>query len=282
MSWQLFLIISIFAGAGETLLQRVLVKEQKSDPIAYSILFQLLGGIFISFFDIIRGVTIPNLMPVFLNVLLTVILFGIANIFIFKSLKEIEASKFAIFFATRALWTIIAAIIFLQEMFSAKQIVGTLFIFASVVFVSWKSQRFTLGKGDIFGLLAAATFGLGLTNVSYIVRTVDVFSFLPVIFILPALVVWLFFPSSTKHMKSLLEKKMLFSMCALSFLAAVSAVTYFLAYQVGRNAAQIASINQIITIITVVLAVVILNEKSQTARKIIAAIISVIGVLLVM
>jgi len=43
----------------------------------------------------------------------------------------------------------------------------------------------------------------------------------------------------------------------------ISAITIFLAYQVGKNATQIAPLNQPVTIITVVLSVICLKEKTD-------------------
>ena len=68
-------------------------------------------------------------------------------------------------------------------------------------------------------------------------------------------------------------------MMILAFFYAISAVTVFEAYQVGRNAAQIAPLNQTTIIVTVVLAVIFLKEKTQFARKILGSLISFVGVL---
>ncbi len=82
-------------------------------------------------------------------------------------------------------------------------------------------------------------------------------------------------------MKPLLEEKTLLRLGILGVFYAVSAITIFLAYQVGRNAAQIAPLNQTATIVTVILAIIFLNERSDLARKIIGAIVSFIGVVLI-
>jgi uncharacterized membrane protein len=67
----------------------------------------------------------------------------------------------------------------------------------------------------------------------------------------------------------------------LGCLYAISAATIFLAYQYGRNAAQIAPINETSTILIVILAAIFLKERSQLLRKLFAAAISVLGVLLI-
>lgn len=281
MNWQILLSISVITYSISVLLQRVLLKNDKSDPIAYSIVFQLLTGILIGIYAVLNGFSTPNLVPLIPNLVLMTILYGAGNVFIFNALKMIDASEFTIVFASRALWTIIGAIIFLKESFSAQQSLGTFLIIASIILVSWKKQKFTFSKGFIFSILAALSFGFAFTNDAFIVNNFDVPSYLTIAFIIPSLAVWAIYPKSTVKMKPLFEKKTLMKLGLLGVFYAISSITIFLAYQVGKNASQIAPLNQTATIITVMLSVVFLKERSDLLRKLIGAIISFIGAFLV-
>lgn len=280
MSWELLLTISVLTTSVAVLLQRVLLREEKSDPVAYVIVYQLLGGFFIGIFAAIRGFRIPDIHPIILNLALMSFLWSAANVFTFKSLKLIEASEFTILFASRALWAIIAAVILLYESFSLQQVLGTFLILASVVLVSWRSHRLQFGRGQIFAFLGAMMFGLGVVNDSFIARTFDVPSYFTFSFIIPGLLIWATFPNTTNKMKSLFVGKAFFKTCLLALLAAVSALTYLSAYQIGRNAAQIASLNQTSTVISVILAILVLKERGGFIRKLVAAALSVTGVIL--
>lgn len=281
MSWQLLLAISIFATSFWTLLQRILAKKEASDPIAYAIVFQIITGFLIGIYAVFHGFQMVNVRAILPNFLLMLIFFSSANILAFNALKRIEASEYTVLFATRAFWTILAAVIFLHETFATKEVLGTALIITSIFLVSWKSHKIRLTKGEIFALLAAMAFGLTIANDSYIVRTNDVASYLSIAFILPALITWFIFPSSTKHMKVFFEKKTFFSIFLMALLATISAISYLSAYQIGKNAAQLASINQTSTVLTVVLAVLLLGERRELLKKILAAIISFFGVILI-
>lgn len=121
MNWQIILAISVVTYSISVLLQRILLKNNKSDPIAYSIVFQLLTGIMIGAYAAFNGFNIPDLVPLIPNLILMTILYGAGNVFIFSALKIIDASEFTILFASRAMITIIGAIIFLKESFSTQQ-----------------------------------------------------------------------------------------------------------------------------------------------------------------
>jgi len=281
MNWQILLTISVITYSVSVLLQRILLKNDKSDPIAYSIVFQLLTGILIGIYAVFMGFNTPNLVPLIPNLILMTILYGAGNVFIFSALKIIDASEFTIVFASRALWTIIGAIIFLKESFSSQQALGTILIILSVVLVSWKKQRFTFSKGFVFSILAAASFGLAFTNDAFIVNNFNVPSYLTIAFIVPSLAVWAIYPKSTVKMKPLFERQTLSKLGLLGIFYAISAITIFLAYQVGKNASQIAPLNQTATIITVVLSVIFLRERSDLLRKLLGAIVSFVGVVLI-
>ena len=281
MNWQILLNISIVTYSVSVLLQRMLLKNNKSDPIAYSIVFQLLTGILIGIYAVFKGFSTPNLVPLIPNLVLMTILYGAGNVFIFSALKMVDASEFTIVFVSRALWTIIGAIIFLKESFSAQQALGTFLIIVSVILVSWKKQKFTFSEGFIFSVLAGLFFGFGFINDAFILNNFDAPSYLTIIFIIPSLAIWVIYPKSTVKMKPLFEKKTLMKLGLLGILYAISAITIFLAYQVGKNASQIASLGQTATIITIVLSVVFLRERSDLLKKLIGAIISFIGVVLI-
>ena len=280
MSWQILVAISVVTYSISVLLQRLLLKNNKVDSVAFSIIFQLFTGILILVYALIRGFSTPNLIPLLPNLALMIILYGAGNVLIFKALKAVEASEFTIVFATRSLWTILAAILFLGESFSSKQLLGTGFILSSVALVSWQ-KGLKLNRGTLISLLAALVFGLAFVNDAFIIRNFDVPSYLALAFIFPALAIWAITPASTGKMKSMLTNDFLQKLSLLGVLYATSAITIFLAYKVGRNAAQIAPLNQTATIVTVVLAIIFLKEKAQLARKIIGAIFSFIGVVLV-
>lgn len=279
LSWQLLVAISVITNSVSVLLQRVMLKDDKTDSMAFSIVFQIFTGLLILIYSLIRGFSVPDLVPLIPNLILMTILYGAGNIFIFKALKTSEASQFTIIFATRTIWSITAAVLFLGEGFTVKQLLGTALILSSIVLVAWQ-DKLKLGKGTLLSLAAAASFGLAFANDALIVRNFDVPSYMAIAFIIPALAVWVIFPKSTVKMKPMLEKGFLKKLGILGVFYAVSALTIFYAYQIGRNAAQIAPLNQTSMILTVVLAIIFLKERSQLGRKLVGLFLSFIGILL--
>lgn len=281
MTWQFFLTVSILTTVAITLIQRLLMRAEKSNPIAYAILFQILGGFFAGFYTLFRGFTIEGITGAIPNVLLMPFIWAGANYFLLTAIKYIEASDFTIIFASRAIWTIVVAMIFLNEPFAMSQVIGTLLIILSVIIVSWQKTQLKINKRTVFAVIGSAFFGIGLVNDSFIVRNVDVPSYFAIAFLTSSILLWMLFPKATREILPLFREKTFFAMLLLSFLTATTALTYFWAYQIGRNAAVLSSINQISTVLTVIAAIIFLKERTSVTKKIIAGLISVLGVILV-
>lgn len=281
MPWQLILSISIFTTSFFTRLQRVMMKDTKNDPIAYAICSQLLSGVFIGIFALLRGFHMPDLLLFIPNIIILMICFSVGNMCIFHALKYIEASEFTILFLTNGIWTAITAITFLKEVFSVMQIIGTVLILLSVYLVTKKTKNFVLGKGAFLSLLGAFLFGIGFTNSAYMIKYFDSPSFLVFSFVLSGLSIALLSSRSFSHAKIFLVKRNFLQLSLFSFLFAIATITLFLAYQFGKNAAQIGILNQTSTIITVIFSIIFLKETSDLWRKILGAIAGFIGIVLI-
>lgn len=281
MNWELLLAISLISYAIAVLLQRLLLKDSQSDPIAYSIVIPLCAGVILSVPLLWKDLALEKIPELWPNLILMVVLYGASNVFTYNALKRTEASTFTILNASRALWSIGAAVLFLREDFSLRQVVGTCLVIVSVILISWKGQKIKLTKGEIFALLAAFAFGVEFINDAYILQRLDVYFYLPIAFVLPSLAVWMVYPKATRQIIKLLKAQTLSKAIVISVLYALSAITLFLAYQVGRNAAQIAPINETSTILIVLLAMIFLSERDRLFQRLLAAGLSFSGVILI-
>jgi len=246
------------------------------------VVFQALVGLVIGAAALVHGFSLPDLSHYWVNVVLMVILYGVGNICVFHALKIIEASTFTILLASRALWTIIGALLLLGESYTWLRLAGALLIISSIVLVSWKRrQKLALGKGEVFSLLAALFFGLAFVNDAFIIRGSDVLSYEAIAFVLPTIGILIAQPQAVKKIPHLLRKDSIMKLALLSAFYGVSAVTVFTAYKVGHNAAQIAPLEQTTTIVTVVLSIIFLKEKTALVRKSLGTVLSFVGIMLV-
>jgi len=279
MEWFVFAMISVGTLAVSNLLQRVLMKDKESDPIAYGLAFQWICATLVGIYAFWNGFVVPPIRELPLNFVLMALLYGFSTILILKALKTIEASEATILASSRAVWTILVALIFLGETFSIIKLIGTLLIFIAIFLVSYE-KRLSLKIGSFYVLAYALLFGVAVANDTYIIRQADVPSYLTMAFLLPGFVILAYNPSVIKKMKIFLKNDILMKMILLAIFYSISAIAFYLAYQSGGNVSQIAPINQSVVIVTVILAAIFLKERKHLIRKIIAAFFVSIGVLL--
>src|SRR5680860_82301 len=282
MTWQFLISLSIILFSISVLLQRFILRESNSKPIAFSIFFQFLTGILITIAGFLfSNMTLPNIVPLIPNLLLMIVLYTFANIFIFKSLKEIEASKYTIIFATRVLFTILASTLILSEGLTIKQLGGALFILLGVIFVSLESTKFTFKKGELFALLGAIGFGFANTNDRFLLSSFNIYPYMSVIFISPAIFMGLIYPKELKYIKLFLHKSIFKKTLLLCIIYALSAATFFGALKIADNSSQVISVNLTSVIVTVLLSIIFLKERTHIVKKLAGAVITFIGLLLI-
>jgi drug/metabolite transporter (DMT)-like permease len=281
MSWQLLLTIGIFTASITTILEKILIDKGKNDVVAYSIVFQFISGILIGIYAIFRGFEIPNIpLSMVDNLIFMFFIFAFGVVFVFKALKYTEASTESVLMSSRSLWTIIFAIIFLNEKFSLSQVAGSILIIFSVGLISMNSFKFKLGKGEIYTLLAAICFGVGFVNDAILLKDWNVPTYLCISFIGTGLAIALIHPKSFRNMKNFVRQGSLNRIIVISLIYSVSVIAVYQAYTLGKNAAQLAGLYEMAVILTVVLATIFLKERSNLPKKLIAAVVSVVGVFL--
>lgn len=283
MSWQLLIAISVIISAIPVLLQRILLKDDEIEPISFSIVFQLGVAFVISILTlIIKGsITFPNMQTLSSSILLMTITYSLANIYIFKSLKITEASRFTVIFASKTLFAIIASTIFFQEGLTNFQWIGALLLIIGVVVVYFQNNHSRLNKGDFYALLAAILFGIANTNDRYLVQSFEPYSYVVLGFLLPGITIAMLNPSKIKNIKTYFHRAFISKMALLCLLYGIAAVTFFAALQLSTNSSQIFTINAFGAILTVILSIIFLKERDALARKLIGATVSLIGLLLV-
>jgi len=281
MTWFLLSITSVAAIAIANLFQRILMKDEASNVVAYSLVFQLMSASLIGLFAFTQGFIMPPIQELWLNFGLMTILYASGTILLFKALQTTEASKAAILRSSSALWTIVVALVFLGESFNLVKVIGIGLILGGIILVSLRKEAIRFKKGDLYLLGSAFCIGVAFANDTFILRQSDALSYASLAFLLPGLLILAMKPKAIKDIKLFLKPHVLLRMAILVIFYSTSAITVYLAYQQGGAASQLAAIAQSAVILTVILAAIFLRERSHLSRKFIAAAIATIGVLLI-
>jgi len=256
------------------------MKDDRSNPYSYGIAFHFLLGLLNLGVALFYGSQFSLFSGNFLLLLLSSFLWAITTIFLFKALQLLEASEVTIVSTLRVVITIVASVIFLNEVFNIQNILGAVIIVISTLLVVNLKNGFKLNKGLIYTLLMALFAGLAIVIDSANVQHYDVLAYNTITNFLIGLMILAFYPRAIKQWRHFTQLNFLKKMLPLGIFSTAQGIMYLMALTYVGNTAQIGTIRQASVIITVLLAVIFLNEKDNLARKLLATILVTIGVFL--
>jgi drug/metabolite transporter (DMT)-like permease len=281
MTWQLYTVISVLALSSSVLLQRILLSKFKSDPYAYAVVFQGLVGVLLMIFALLVGFRLPGIENVLLPAVVSIVAFGLGHIVYAKTLQVVEASAFSVLFATQAIWIMLLGVFLFNENMTILQVFGAVIIFCSVGLLVKNFKAFSLDRGTMLGLLTGLLFGVAITAWSYVGRHTDILSWAGISFIGTSLVAFVVRPQSAHHMTMLFRSKVILSLGVLTVFYAIGSLAMLYAYKDG-NFSVVTPLRQSSIIITTLFALLFISsERVHIKRKLAAAIICFVGVLLI-
>ncbi len=279
MSWFVLILLSVVIVSFANILQKILMKDDKSDPISYSIIFAFLLGVINLGVALIFGFHIP---PISINSIFLIgaaLLWGIGTIFFFKALQLLESSEVTILSSVRSLITIAASLLFLNETFNLQKLIGVIVVLFSISIVTNLKHGLKFNKGVYYTFGMTVFYGIAVVFDVVNLRYSDPLSYLAIVNFLIAIILLLIFPKSVKKLKVFTNVNFLKKMIPVSIFTTAQAIAYYFALAKGP-ASQIAPIGQSQVIITIVLAAILLRERDNLPRKVLAAILVTIGVVL--
>lgn len=279
MTWIYYTLISIFFFSLLGLSQRVVATKSKF-PRAASFVFNSLATIFTLIFLIISG----DLKTINLNT--SIYAWGIALIASFfyalfersrfRVYKYLDASDASIIGNISIVISIIGALFLYHEILSLPKIVGSLLILLALFIISQsksKSSHLTI-HGLLFGVLIFSFLGIAsmLDKAGTIYFNSGTYSL--IVWVVPTIMVYFPYIKSSEIKTEFKIGNWKIALAAL--LNALGYIYILKAFEIAE-ATKVLPLAQISTFFTVILAALFLREKDNLPRKIICAIIAILG-----
>lgn len=274
-------MINVVTTSIASLLQRVLMKEDKSDPIGYAIIFQILLGLSSLLFTIIFSKFVfPPVTKMPLYFVLSAFLWTGYTVLSFYALKRLNAGEVTILISSSSLITVSLGILLLHETLRLQSIIALLLVFGALFVVTSEKLSFSSKKGVMLALIAALCSGIAVVSDAIILKSYEAFSFMAFMSFLPGIILFMAFPKRIGKIIPVLNTKFIFTMILFSVIYSIQGIAYYFAFTKGAPISQLAPITRASVVLTVILAAIFLKERSQLTRKIFAAILMTIGVIL--
>ena len=282
MNWLILTIASAVLLSISRVMQRVMLKRDESDSYAFSFIFPVLVSLVIFLYAIVTGsMELPNLRPVFFNVVLMIVLYSVGSVCVYEAYKRSLASEVSIIFASSSVWSVMSAVIFLKESLLTKNIIGIISMVIGIIVINYQKSSWKIESGHIYAIVGALFFGVAFTNDAIILRQYHaVPPYVFIAFVLPALAILLYRPSLVSKLPYFFSARVIGKMLLTASLYALSAIALYTAYRFGGQASVITPLQQLSVVLTVILSYIFLGERSKLWQKTVGVSLAVLGALL--
>lgn len=282
MTWELLALISIVTTSVAALFERILMRDDTSDPISFAIVFQFMLG-FVTFgFALLFGKFIlPHDASMWFRYLISTLLWAGSTVASLKAMKTLHVGEATIIGTSSVVVAILFGVLLFKEQMSFVTIMGISLIFLAIWIVFSEQISFKSRSGITFAFISALCGGTATINDIIILKTYEAFSYTTIMSLLPGLALFIAFPKHIFTQKHLFTWKFLKTMLLLSVFYSLQAITYYVAIERGAPVSKLSPIIRSSIILTVVLGAIFLKERSFMWKKVLAAVVVTIGAILV-
>lgn len=279
MNWLVFAGLSVLLYSVAALFQRLAMKKDDADPVISSVIFQFIIAVGISCITFFYGFNFPP-ANMWLPIFIAGTLYGSGTVFLFRGIKIIEASEMIIVTTFGTIVALTVSYFFLHERLTPIQLLGTLLILSATVLVKLERTSLRFNKGIIYALAGASCYGVAVVIDGYILTSVNMFSYLPLSNLISGLAILAMYPgkilSTIRYVKNLQSNLVIYSL-----LYAGAAIMFYIPIQSGVLVSQMSAANRISILLTVILSMIFLRERDNMAKKILSALLTTIGIMLI-
>ena len=278
-NWIFIVILYLIIAVVNNQCYKILVKNMKKAS-ATMVIVDGLSGLFSLLMIPLFDIKLPENKLVYLFLTLACIFYALNDRLSTTVRKGIEASTFCMLKQLSTVFMIFAGLLFFKEKFIIAKFIGAMLIVFGNIFVFYKKNSFKNNKYIWLGLLASLCSTIALfIDVSYS-KEFNLPIYISFTLIVPAILILFFERINFKDLKREFinsNKKILVTICMSN---ALMNVLKLLAYKLGK-VSIVAPLCSLTVILNVILGYVYLKEKNNLFKKIIAALLIILGIVLI-
>lgn len=278
-NWLLYVIMYIVLATIFTQFYKIATKQLKKSG-ALTILLQIMAGITVLIICPFFEFKFPSDVRIYIMLGISIIFYAISDRVNTTVRSGIEASTFSMLKQLSTTFMIFAGLIFFKEEFVLNKFIGAVLIIFSNILIFYKKGKFEWNKYIILGIVSNLSYTIALF---LDVNNSDSFNlpfYVAITLMVPALLIMIFERIKLSEVKNELVNgnKKAIIITALSW--GIMIVSQLRAYQL-QNVTIVAPLCALTVILNVIVGYLFLKEKDNLLRKIVAAILIIISVILI-
>jgi len=275
----IFALIAALASGLEKIWRRKLAVS--GDPLTFTFILQLFASILLLPL-FIMNFSLPNSLKIWAFLIIYGFFWAVASYTSFKAFSYLETSVVVPISRIRIFFVLVLSFLLLGESLSVEKIVGTIILFAGLVVLTYKKsdkKHKDYKKGVYYAFLSAIFISFSYISSKFLVNFANPSELAFISYLIPAILLFPFVKGRGFVLKEFYDMH-LWRMVVLAFFSA----TYFYFLLVAFNYAEasiILPVTELSSLFAVIGGIVLLKERTNLVKKIIATLIVVCGVIFI-
>jgi len=286
MHWLLLQTISIVFRAFYSLGIRQASVKVPIKPITLSTLLLFISGIPpLLASPWYGGLDLSGLSGNYLAIFAMVLTLGIGNLIYFLGQKDVDAGTSQILLSTKLVWTVLISIVFLGFRYDLGQYIGMLLLTAAIAVIIYRKDKIEINRGGYFIMLSAVVFAVNSLVSANVANSISSVQFLTLSYFGAASLSFAYgFRDIRDDFAYLVGniKDILYYVGGTSMINLLYFLFLYLAFDAANEQSDLVAVltnAQVVT--TVVASSLILKERDNIYRKIVAGVLVLISALMI-
>lgn len=278
-SWLLFVLLYLVLATVFTQLYKVTTKTLKNAG-ALTIILQLTAGVITLLLCPFFEFKFPADIKVYIMLGIAILFYATSDRINTTVRSGIEASTFSMLKQLSTTFMIFAGLIFLKEEFVMTKFIGAMLIIFSNVLIFYQKGKFKFNKYIGLGILANVAYTIALFLDVNISDNFNLPFYVAITLIIPAFLIMLVERVKLSELKDEWKNGNKKAMMITAISWGTMIIVQLRAYQLG-NVTIVAPLCALTVMLNVIIGYLFLNERDNLLKKIIAAILIIISIILI-
>lgn len=279
MNWVIYLILYLILGVIFDQAYKVTTKSLKNAG-ALTILLEFIGTVAVLFAIPFFEVKLPTDPKVYIFLILAIVFYAVNDRLNTTVRSGIEASTFSIIKQLSTVFMIFAGILFFKEEFIINKFIGAILIILSNILIFYKRENTKPNKYVLLGILANIFYTIALFLDVNISENFNLPIYVAISLGLPTILIALAERIKPKEIINEFKNGNKPAILVTSVTWSYMILVQLRAYQLG-NVSIVAPLCALTVILNVIVGYIFLKEKDNLLRKIISALLIILGIILI-
>ena len=279
MNWIIFVILYLILVVIYNQFYKISTKKL-TKPGALTVLLQIIGALAVLLVSPLFEIKFPTDIKVYIFLGLALIFYSISDRLNTTVRAGIEASTFSMIKQLSTVFMIFAGLIFLKEPFVINKFIGAILIIASNILIFYKKGEGKSNKYIILGIIANICYTIALFLDVNISNNFNLPFYITISLGIPAILIAIIEKIKITDIKNEFINGNRKAICVTGITWSLSILVQLRAYQLGE-VSVVAALCALSVILNVIFGYFFQNEKENLTKKIIAALLIILGIILI-